>query len=77
MTLLTVLEANNVGLRSDIRDAVSASPDMYNATQENLMKPQLLHGAKWAEENVSNEVETKLCSWVGHLLVIAPLERQF
>ena len=81
MTLLTVLEANKVQLRSDIRDAVSASPDMYNATQESLMKPQLLYGAKWAEENVSNEGGDKvlLMGWasLGHRTLGGPILGMF
>ena len=53
--LLYVLEHSSIVLRPDVKEAVAASPDEYNPLQEAIYRPQLLFGAKWANENISDK----------------------
>jgi hypothetical protein len=65
MTLIKVLEINNVSLRSDIHSAISSSKDQFIATQQTTMKPQLLFGAKWATDNINEDEKVLRMGWAS------------
>ncbi|KAL3916655.1 MAG: hypothetical protein SGARI_007910 [Bacillariaceae sp.] len=75
--LLRVLEINNVQLRADIKAAIGASPDQYIATQEALMKPQLLFGVEWTQTNIDEKVLRMGWASLGHRTLGAPILGMF
>jgi hypothetical protein len=60
MTLIKVIESNNITLRPDIHAAIAFSKDQFIATQQTTMKPQLLYAAKYAQDHITEDNETVL-----------------
>ena len=80
MTLINVVESlNNITLRPDIHDAISSSKDQFLAPQSNVMKPQLLFGAKYATDNIPEDEKVLRMGWasLGKRMLGSPILGMF
>lgn len=80
MTLIKVIESNNITLRPDIHAAIAFSKDQFIATQQTTMKPQLLYAVKYAQDHITEDNETVLrMGWasLGKRMLGAPILGMF